>query len=120
MAQVVVRVNDRPYTMECDPGTEEQVVELAHLLDGEIVKLKRSVGPVGDIRLLLMGGLVIADKLGEALRRIEELEDEVERMRVRGAPDAGRAIEVRVVERLNQAAERLAALAGEIAPADAA
>ena len=73
MAQIVVRINDHPYTMQCADGEEEHLNELAILLDTELSRIKSSVGQVGDIRLLVMTGLVVADKLSEALRRIEEL-----------------------------------------------
>ena len=36
MAQVVVKVNDRPYTMQCDEGEEEHLSELAQLIDTEV------------------------------------------------------------------------------------
>ena len=72
MAQVVVTVNGRPYTMQCDDGQEEHLTELGQLLDDEVTTIKGSVGQVGDIRLLLMSGLVIADRLSDALKRIEE------------------------------------------------
>lgn len=117
MAQVVVRVNDRPYTMACGEGEEEHILELAELLDSEVMKLKRSVGQVGDIRLLLMAGLTIADQLAEALQRIEELQDEVESLRdARSAVmDRGRVMEDRVADRLSAAADKLDELSRDLA-----
>ena len=58
MAQVVVQVNDRPYTMQCSDGEERHLQELARLLDSEVTRIKESVGQVGDIRVLLMAGLI--------------------------------------------------------------
>ena len=78
MPTVIVRVNDRPYNMVCDEGEEEHLAELASLLENEVTKLKKTFGQVGDSRLLLMAGLVVADKLDETLRRIEMLEGEIE------------------------------------------
>jgi cell division protein ZapA len=77
MAQVVVRVNGRAYTMQCNDGEEAHLAELGELLDAEIDRIKHAVGQVGDVRLLLMAGLVIADKLADALKRIEELEEQM-------------------------------------------
>jgi len=70
-------VNDRPYTMQCSDGEERHLQELAKLLDGEVTRIKQSVGQVGDIRVLLMAGLLVADQLAEARRRIEELQDQI-------------------------------------------
>ncbi len=113
MAQVVVTVNGRPYTMQCDDGQEDHLAELGQLLDDEVTGIKNSVGQVGDIRLLLMAGLVVADRLSDALRRIEEMQDQVEGLR-ESRSDAvvqGQNIEEKVSERLVAAAMRLEELA---------
>ena len=115
MAQVVVRVNDRPYTMECGPGEEEHLMELAQLLDSEVGRLKRQVGQVGDIRLLLMAGLTIADKLSEALRHIEALQDEIGGLRDSRMAnlERNRLLEEQLAERLLKAAGRMEDLSQE-------
>ena len=113
MAQVVVQVNDRPYTMQCADGEERQLQELARLLDGEVTRIKQSVGQVGDIRVLLMAGLMVADQLAEARRRIEELQDQINGLRESRstAVNYGRTIEEQVADRLNNAAKRIDVLA---------
>jgi len=115
MGQVVVDVNDRPYTMNCSDGEEEHLVELAQLLDSEVSTIKRSVGQVGDIRLLMMAGLVIADRLSEALRKIEGLQDEVESLKAArdGMMKEGAEHEDVVAGRIEAAAKRLEVLARE-------
>ncbi len=115
MGQVVVEVNGRPYTMNCSDGEEEHLMELAQLLDSEVTSIKGGVGQVGDIRLLLMAGLVVADRLSEALRKIEDLQDEVAGLRdVRnGIAKQGAEQEDQVAERIEAAARRLDALARE-------
>ncbi len=116
MAHVIVQVNGRPYTMQCPDGEEDHLRELARLLDAEVTRIKQSVGTVGDIRLLVMSGLMVADRLSEAIRRIEALEGEVTDMRQsRDATAAGaEALEQRMRERLESAAKRLETLASEL------
>ena len=116
MAQVIVQVNDRPYTMQCPDGEEDHLRELAKLLDTEVMRIRSNVGTVGDIRLLVMAGLMVADRLSESVRRIEELEEQL-----RGAREArnatvqqARDLEAKFTERLEVAAERLAGLAGKM------
>ncbi len=121
MGQVVVEVNGRPYTMNCSDGEEEHLIELAQLLDSEVTTIKGGVGQVGDIRLLLMAGLVVADRLSEALRKIEDLQDEVGALRDArsGIEKQGAAQEDQVAERIESAARRLDALARERSKANA-
>jgi cell division protein ZapA len=89
MAQVVVKVNGRAYTMQCNDGEEAHLAELGELLDAEIDRIKHAVGQVGDVRLLLMAGLVVADKLADALKRIEDLEAQMRPCRPRATARSG-------------------------------
>jgi cell division protein ZapA len=116
MAQVIVQVNDRPYTMQCPDGEEEHLQELARLLDSEVQRIKRSVGSVGDIRLLVMAGLMVADRLSEAIRRVEELEDQARGLREsrNNAMAVAKDFEARLAERLDNAAKRIEGLAREM------
>ena len=116
MAHVIVEVNGRPYTMQCPAGEEEHLRELARLLDAEVARMKQSVGAVGDIRLLVMSGLMVADRLSEAIRKIEDLEDQVRGLKESraAAQDEAKALENRVTASLDSAAKRLAVLAREM------
>lgn len=108
--------------MQCDDGQEDHLAELGKLLDDEVTSIKNAVGQVGDIRLLLMAGLVIADRLSDALKRIEDAQDEMEALRQQSqsadVQDSG--IEKKVSERLIAAAQRLEELAKNHSPPQAA
>jgi cell division protein ZapA len=116
MAHVIVQVNGRPYTMQCPEGEEEHLRELAQLLDNEVQRVKSSVGNVGDIRMLVMAGLMVADRLSEAIRRIEILEEQVVSLRdARSNSEAEmKLVEQEFAERLAIASQRLELIAREI------
>jgi cell division protein ZapA len=78
MAQVEVTVNGRGYVVACDEGQETHVAQLGRYLDQKVGALVKSVGQVGDARLAIMAGLMIADEL-------------VESEAANGARDPGRA-----------------------------
>ncbi len=82
MANVVVNIAGRPYTMQCPDGEEEHLKELAKLLDVEVGRIRQSVGAIGDIRQLVMAGLMVADRLSEATRKIEDLTDQMNGLRI--------------------------------------
>ena len=72
MAQVSLTVNGRPFTITCDDGQEARIRRLGQYVDAKVAEFARSVGQVGEARLLLLAALVIADELAdanEALRR---------------------------------------------------
>lgn len=82
MANVVVNIAGRPYTMQCPDGEEDHLKDLAKLLDTEVGRIRQSVGAIGDIRQLVMAGLMVADRLSEATRKIEDLQDQLDGLRI--------------------------------------
>jgi cell division protein ZapA len=117
MANVVVTVADRPYTMQCPDGEEEHLRELAKLLDTEVMRIKQSVGSIGDIRLLVMSGLMVADRLSEAIQKIEALEDQVNGLRESRnlAQTQVKTLEANLSVQLDLASGRLESLAKAMA-----
>lgn len=66
MATVTVEINGRPYAVGCADGQEERVRILAKQFDANVRQVAAEVGQVGDLRLFLMGALLLADELHEA------------------------------------------------------
>jgi Uncharacterized protein conserved in bacteria len=66
MATVSVEVNGRAYAVGCADGQEDRVRQLAQTFDAHVRQVASEVGHVGDLRLFLMAGLLLADELHEA------------------------------------------------------
>jgi len=107
MAQVAVMVNGRSYTVACDEGQQEHLTDLARYVDKRVSDLAEAVGQVGEPRLLLMAGLMIADELSEMLTRIDELEEEVANLR------SGRPVLPQKVQSAENAAAQLLEVAAK-------
>ncbi len=90
MAVVDVVVNGRNYQVACDDGQESHLTDLAAYIDRKVADLAKTMGQVGDARLILMASLLIADELSEALDSVESLKREA---RAAGDEDA-RDVEV--------------------------
>lgn len=73
MAQVTVTINGRKYQIACDDGQEEHVAGLAQYIDKRAGELVADVGQVGDARLMVMVGLLIANELSEAYDKLDKL-----------------------------------------------
>jgi cell division protein ZapA len=78
MAQVEVTINGRTYVVACEDGEEAHLEELAEYLNGQVKELAESLGQVGEARLILMAGLLLADELFDAVARVKTLQGEVE------------------------------------------
>ena len=79
MGQISVTINGKHYRMACEDGQEDHLRGLAGLVDRSIAEMHKNFGEIGDLRLTVMGAILIADDLGEARRRIAELEGEIQR-----------------------------------------
>lgn len=72
MSQISITINGRDYSIVCDDGQEQHLSRLAEYLDGRVAELVDSVGQIGDARLLLMVGLLIADELSDAYAELAD------------------------------------------------
>ena len=124
MPDVTITVGGRQFEVACQPGEEHYLRSAAELLDGEASVLVNQIGRMPESRMLLMAGLLLADKTAgshdqvKALeRKVEALESELAELRGKPAPEA-RPVEVPVVpqEELDTLAE-LAARAAAVAAA---
>lgn len=106
MAVVDVTVNGRSYQVACDDGQEPHLLELARLIDSRIGELARDMGQVGDARLILMAGLLIADELADAREEVRTLKEALDTARRAGAESAEKSFET-VARRIEKIAARL-------------
>ena len=107
MGQVTITINGRPYDIACDDGQEEHVRGLAGYLDERVSDLSRSIGHVGDARLVVMASLLIADELVEAVR-------EIEAMKTRTEAETEMQVMARESEGINALSSRLEELAARL------
>lgn len=74
---VSVIIDGKTYRMACDEGQEDHLRSLAERMDSAITTLKDGFGDVGDQRLAIMGGIMIADELVETQRQVLSLQAEI-------------------------------------------
>ena len=108
MGQINVEVNGRPYAVGCEDGQEQHLIDLAKLFDRQVREVSQDMGQLGDTRLFLMGGLLLADELLDAKNRLAALQVEVTRLQA----DRSR-VESRAVGALETAAAKIEKLAAE-------
>lgn len=104
MSNVTVTINARNYDLTCNDGQEEHLRGLAADIGRRVDELTRTVGQVGESRLLLMVSLLIADELSDALAEVDRLQQNP-----RHAPTADDAAVATSIERLARHIEGIAA-----------
>ena len=81
MPQMTITVNARNYTVACGDGEEPHLLDLASYYDKQVKLLSEEFGQVGETRLLLLGGLMIADQLSDMVSKLDELRSEMNRLK---------------------------------------
>ncbi|PQO23774.1 cell division protein ZapA [Rhodobacteraceae bacterium WD3A24] len=125
MAEETVTIGGKEFRVACQAGEEEYLRAAATMLDAEAQTLREQIGRVPEARMLLMAGLMLADKtanmedqLREAQNKLAEAEAELARLRAQPAP-APEKVEVPVVptelrDMLAEVAARAEALADRV------
>ena len=106
MAQMIIEVNGRPYTVGCEDGQEQHLIELARIFDRQVRQVSQDMGQLGDTRLFLMGALLMADEMADLKLRLQHIQGELARTQT----DQSR-VEVKAVAALENAAKRIEKLA---------
>lgn len=103
MPDVKISVGGRDYEVACQAGEEHYLKAAAALLDAEASTLVNQIGRMPEARMLLMAGLMLADKsaghndqIAGLKNRIEGLEADLDAARSTAPPEA-KTIEVPVV-----------------------
>ncbi len=103
MPDETITIGNKTFEVACQEGEESYLHAAAALLDAEARQLIEQIGRMPEARMLLMAGLMLADKVAGSEERAQVLETELEaaraeitRLRSMPAPEAMR-VEVPVV-----------------------
>jgi cell division protein ZapA len=108
MPEIDVTIGGRAYRIACDPGEELPLRTAADALEGEIEKLTRAVGRLPESRMLLMAGLMLADRLQGMETKLAEAERDKARAAAEPAPVRKVQPPVAVVPQPNLFADQVA------------
>lgn len=117
MAQVTITINAREYAVACDDGQEARIIKLSRMLDDKAKQLTAGGGHINENMLLAMVGLLMADDLFEANKKLEQLSQNAQPQNVQAAEPSVRAVqtEEKVVEKIVERPADTTALDEELA-----
>lgn len=119
MAQISVTIDGKQFRMACEDGQEAHLLALAADVDGRIKSMRQSFGDIGDLRLAVMAGLMLADEVSEERRKAAAAAEAVaaSRAAVQNASQLGNQREMEIataISGLTDRVERIVrALSGE-------
>tara|TARA_B100000029_G_scaffold169288_1_gene165505 strand:- start:6533 stop:6985 length:453 start_codon:yes stop_codon:yes gene_type:complete len=80
MANVNIKFNNKDYLLSCDDGQEDNLVDLANHLDEKYGELKKSLGNLGENKLLLITAIKIIDDYFDLLKKIKSNKNEFQKL----------------------------------------
>lgn len=83
MPEVKLTIGGREYRVACEPGEEEQLYQAGALLDNEAQTLVKALGRVPEVRMLLMSGLMLADRTTDIAIQAQAAQKELASMKSR-------------------------------------
>ena len=118
MPDVTINIGGRSFIVACQPGEEPYLQSASGLLDTEAQKLSAAGARLTQDRMLLMAGLMLADKSISLQEDVKKLEAElatqqgvIEELQARGATAVAPAPDTGLQQRLEDFAGRAEALA---------
>lgn len=75
MPEVEISIGGRTFDVACQEGEEHYLYSAAKMLDTEAQVLAQQVGRIPEARMLLMAGLMLADKTAGLEDKLRESED---------------------------------------------
>ena len=78
MPEVAINIGDKKFTVTCQPGEESALEAAASLLNDEASFLVSEIGQLSEQKLLLMSGLMLADKMTSQSEKLAKAEKALE------------------------------------------
>lgn len=115
MPDLEITVGGRPFLVSCQPGEEHFLRAAAAMLDAEAQPLLTAMGRLPEAKMLLMAGLMLADRTAAVEDELRQLKARLAELEGRPAPEPQRVevpvIPPQLVETLAEIAARAEALA---------
>ena len=80
MANVNIKFNGKEFLLSCEDGQEEHLEELSLHLNKKFDDLKKSLGNIGENKLLLITSIKIMDEYFETKKNIKEQKKELNKI----------------------------------------
>lgn len=118
MPELDISIGGRTFQVACQPGEEHFLSAAAAMLDVEAQPLMAQLGRIPEAKMLLMAGLMLADKTAAVEDELRQLRAKLAELESRPAPSPERievpVIPVQVSETLAEIAARAESLAARI------
>lgn len=108
MSEVNLVINGRNYSVSCDDGQEQRLMDLAHYVDQRMKDIAKSGAANSEMHLLVLTSLILADEIFELKDNLGTLDDEL------NGADSYKNQEAVIASAIDQLADRIDHIATRI------
>ena len=83
MANVNIKFNNKDYLLSCDEDQEKNLKKLANHLDSKYSELKKSLGNIGENKLLLITAIQMVDDYFDLFQKVKSTKDDFEKLSIK-------------------------------------
>ena len=81
MANVNIKFNGKEFLLSCEDGQEDHLEELSIYLNEKFENLKKSLGNIGENKLLLITSITVLDEFFDTKKNIDLKKKEIEELK---------------------------------------
>ena len=81
MANINIKFNNKEFLLSCEDGQEEHLEELSIYLNEKFENLKKSLGNIGENKLLLITSITVLDEFFDTKKNIDLKKKEIEELK---------------------------------------
>ncbi len=81
MANVNIKFNGKEFLLSCEDGQEEHLEDLATNLNTKFNNLKKSLGNIGENKLLLITSITVMDEYFETKKKIDLQKNDIQQIK---------------------------------------
>ena len=83
MANVDIKFNNKDYLLSCEDGQEDNLKELAGHLDSKYSELQKSLGNIGESKLMLITAIKMVDEYFDLNKKVDNKKREFEKLSIK-------------------------------------
>ena len=114
MSEVTLKINNRGYSLACDNGQEQRLVDLAHYVDGHLQNIAQAGAATNEAHLLVLTSLVMADEIYELRDTVAQLQNSMSQKNVDSSASRSADDDALIAEAIDHLAGKIEHIAARI------
>ncbi len=114
MSEVTLKINSRGYSLACDDGQEQRLVDLGHYVDGHLQNIAQAGAATNEAHLLVLTSLVLADEIYELRDTVAQLQNSMPQKSSEDSANRSGDDDVLIAEAIDHLAGKIENIAARI------